>query len=512
MINLTSEINSMMTDKDMSLKEVTTLIKDMLKSAYKRKFGTDENVLVKFYTNDKKQYFVEIFAKKIVVEEEKYFNSVTQIPLDEAIDVVGEDADVVVGDELEISLDPKSFEYSAVQSAKQRSQQVTKEMNDDKTYRKAKNLEFSLIKGTLMRKSIKGDWFVDIGLGDENMAIFPSRGQSIRETYEQNDTIRFFVEMVEKGDEEVIRDPRTGKTKKSRKGVKIYLSRSCKDFVKALFESQLGEEIRNGAVVIKGIVRQPGIRTKIAVDTKLSDVDPVRVAIGKNGAKIQAVMNELEGEKIDIVQYDPDPIVFIANALIPASVERVVEIDPKAKVAVAIVDDSQLGFAIGQGGVNVKLAKTLCDWMIDVKTKAQFNEMDSTLLINENVGNLFKNSEDDEVDGEGEGFVEDDNTITNEELGINPDDTPISDIGLDDYLVKKLQDVDIWSIEEFFDYSNDELLERNLTQEEIDIVRGSVEIVTEEEEAGDFECPICHQMVPAGMTVCPNCGAEFEFE
>lgn len=510
MINLTSEINSMMTDKDMSLKEVTTLIKDMLKSAYKRKFGTDENVLVKFYTNDKKQYFVEIFAKKIVVEEEKYFNSVTQIPLDEAIDVVGEDADVVVGDELEISLDPKSFEYSAVQSAKQRSQQVTKEMNDDKTYRKAKNLEFSLIKGTLMRKSIKGDWFVDIGLGDENMAIFPSRGQSIRETYEQNDTIRFFVEMVEKGDEEVIRDPRTGKTKKSRKGVKIYLSRSCKDFVKALFEAQLGEEIRNGAVVIKGIVRQPGIRTKIAVDTKLSDVDPVRVAIGKNGAKIQAVMNELEGEKIDIVQYDPDPIVFIANALIPASVERVVEIDPKAKVAVAIVDDSQLGFAIGQGGVNVKLAKTLCDWMIDVKTKAQFNEMDSTLLINENVGNLFKNSEDDEVDGEG--FVEDDNTITNEELGINPDDTPISDIGLDDYLVKKLQDVDIWSIEEFFDYSNDELLERNLTQEEIDIVRGSVEIVTEEEEAGDFECPICHQMVPAGMTVCPNCGAEFEFE
>lgn len=510
MINLTSEINSMMTDKDMSLKEVTTLIKDMLKSAYKRKFGTDENVLVKFYTNDKNQYFVEIFAKKIVVDEEKYFNAVTQIPLDEAIDVVGEDADVVVGDELEISLDPKSFEYSAVQSAKQRSQQVTKEMNDDKTYRKAKNLEFTLIKGTLMRKTAKGDWFVDIGLGDENMAIFPSRGQSIRETYEQNDTIRFFVEMVEKGDEELVRDPRTGKAKKSRKGVKIYLSRSCKDFVKALFESQLSEELRNGAVVIKGIVRQPGIRTKIAVDTKLSDVDPVRVAIGKNGAKIQTVMNELEGEKIDIVQYHPDPIVFIANALIPASVERVVEIDPKSKVAVAIVDDSQLGFAIGQGGVNVKLAKTLCDWMIDVKTKAQFNEMDSTLLINENVGNLFKNSDDEQVNEEE--FVEEDSTITNEELGINPDDTPISDIGLDDYLVKKLQDVDIWSIEEFFDYSNDELLERNLTQEEIDIVRGSVEIVTEEEEAGDFECPICHQMVPAGKTVCPNCGAEFEFE
>lgn len=503
MINLTKEINEMMTDKDLSFKEVKSIVSDMLKSAYKRKFQTDENVIIRFYKKGNNGYFVDISAKKLVVDEDKYFNEVTQIPLDEALEIAGED--VEIGDELEISLDPKTFECSAVQAAKQRGQQVSKEMTDDKTYLKAKKLEFTLVKGQL-RKTGKNDsdWLVDIGFGDENLAVFPLRGQSPRETYDAGDEIRFYVEKVDRGDDMMVKDP-SGKMKKKKRGVKISLSRSSKEFVKCLLEAQLREELENGTVVIKALARQPGVRTKVAVDTKKSDTDPVGATVGKGGTKILTIMNELEGEKIDVVRYDKDPIVFIANALVPAQVERVVEIDPQNKYAVVIVSDSMQGIAIGQGGVNVKLAKTLCDWMIDVKTKAQFDEMDQTQLIHETVGSLFN---EEEAPTE-----EEKPALTNEEIGINPDETPISDIGLSDELTKKLHDVDIWSIEEFFDYNDEELFERGFTEEEIETIRGSVEVVTdEEEEESDFECPVCHKMVPYGSTVCPNCGAEFEFE
>lgn len=507
MINLTGEINAMMLERDMKFPEVTSLIRDMLRSAYKRKFGTDENVKIKFYEDTKHNYFVEIFAKKEVVNEEDYYNEVTQIPLDEALEFAGEDSGIDVGDSLEISLDPKTFEYSAVQSAKQRGQVVSREITDDKTYYKAKQMEFTLIKGELKKLSRTNDWLVDIGFGEENMAVFPVRGQSPRETYELGDSIRFFVEKVDKGEEEQVKDPKTGKIRKKKRGVKIYLSRSSKEFVKALLEGQLREELDNGSVVIKAISRQAGARTKIAVDTKKSDCDPVGTTVGKDGVKIKTVMNELEGEKIDIIRYNADPIVFIANALVPARVERVLEIDPQSKYAIAIVDDSQQGLAIGQGGVNVKLAKALCDWVIDVKTKTQFNEMDQTMLIHETVGSLFK---DGDAVAEGEAAGEE--TISNDRLGIEEGETPISDCGFAPALVEKLHNIDIWSIEEFFEYSNDELLERGLSQDEIDTVRSNVEIVTEDEESDTFECPVCHKLVPSTSTVCPHCGAEFEFE
>ena len=512
MIDLTSDIRDMMAQKDMSLKEVKSIITDMLKSAYKRKFGTDENAEVKFFTKkkDSSRIYVDILSKKTVVEEEDFFNEVTEIPYDEAVVLAGDE--VEVGDTLEIPLNPRTFEYSAVQSAKQRGQQVSKEMTDDKTFIKAKSMEFTLVKGELKKiGKNNSDWLVDVGFGEENLAVFPLRGQSPRETYDMGDTLRFFVEKVDRGDEVITRDTKTGKTKKKKRGVKISLSRSCKEFVKCLLEAQLREEIDNGTVVIKSIARQVGVRTKVAVDTKKSDTDPVGATVGKAGCKIQTITNEIAGEKIDVVRYNEDPIVLIANALTPAQVQRVVEIDPVSKYAVAIVDDKDQGLAIGQNGVNVKLAKTLCDWVIDVKTKSQFNEMDQTQLIHETVGSLFKDNEAPLENVEKKEEVV--KTLTNEEIGIAEGETPISDIGLDPHLVKKLHNADIWSIEEFFDYTDEELLERGISAEEIEAVKGSVEIVTEEEVIDDsFECPVCHAIVPAGSTSCPNCGAEFEFE
>ena len=295
---------------------------------------------------------------------------------------------------------------------------------------------------------------------------------------------------------------RDGRMQTRKGGVRIILTRASKEFVKALIENEV-PEISSGDVEIVSIARQAGIRTKIAVDTKKADLDPVGATVGKSGSRIQTVMAECEGEKIDIIRYSSDPLAFIANSLIPAQVRRVVTIDPHTKHVVAIVDDSQLGIAIGQGGVNVKLAKALTDWNIEVKTQAQFNEMEETLEIYRNVDDLFK--------PEAEEAAPEEHALTNEDIGIDPDDTPLTDIGLPEKLVRKLHDVDIWSIQEFFEYPDQELLDMGITQEEIDQVKDSV-VITEEGDEEEFECPVCHQMLAAGTAVCPNCGAEFEFE
>ncbi len=495
MLDLTDEINSMINERHMDEEKVLSLIRDMLVSAYKRKFGTDENAVVRFFpgSTGEENRAVEIYSVKEVVEEENWFDRVKEIPVDEAEKLVD---GVEPGDSLEIPLDPKNFEYSAVQSAKQRSQQVVKEYNTDRVYVDAKAMEGKLVIGEIKKTTKNGDFLVNLNLEDTD-AIFPVRGQSPRETYEIQEKLKFFVEKVDKGEEGRGRD---GRDRKRRGGVRILLTRASKEFVKALIENEV-PEISSGDVEIKAIARHAGVRTKVAVDTRKSDIDPVGSTVGKAGTRIQTVMTECEGEKIDVVRYSDDPLVFIANALIPAQVKRVVTIDPSTKHVVAIVDDNQLGIAIGQGGVNVKLAKILCDWNIEVKTQDQFNEMEETLEIYRNVDSLFKQDE-----------AEEEKVLSNDEIGIDPDDTPLTDIGLPEAIVSKLHDVDIWSIQEFFEYTVDELREKGLSDEEIETVQSSVEITEEEDTEGSFECPVCHTVLPAGTEVCPNCGAEFEFE
>ena len=204
--------------------------------------------------------------------------------------------------------------------------------------------------GEIKRQLRNGDYMVNLNLENTD-ALFPVRGQSPRETYETQEKLKFFVERVDKGEGEERRG-RDGQMQKKKGGVRILLSRASKDFIKALIENEV-PEISSGDVEIKAIARHAGIRTKIAVDTHKTDVDPVGSTVGKSGTRIQTVMTECDGEKIDVVRYTDDPLAFIANALIPAQVRRVVTIDPATKHVVAIVDDNQLGIAIGQGGVNV---------------------------------------------------------------------------------------------------------------------------------------------------------------
>ena len=495
-LDLTSEINAMISDRNMSEEQVISLIHDMIKSAYKKKYGTDENCLIEFDDTMRK---MSVYQIRKVVKEENWYSEFTEIPVEDAIELTGSD-DIAEGDEVKILLDPKNFESASVQSAKQRGQQIVKEYFNDKLYADNKRKEGKLIYGEIKRKKDNGDYAVNIGLDIE--ANFPLRAQSPRESYSIQQKYKFLVERVEKAD--AAGEPRKGRKDRER-GVRIFLTRSSKDFVRALVENEV-PEIASGEVEIRSIARQAGVRTKIAVDTRKSDIDPVGAVVGAKGLRIQAVMTECEGEKIDIIRYSEDPLVFIAYALIPAQVQRVVVMDPRSKHIVAIVDDNQLGIAIGQGGVNVKLAKMLCDWNIEVKTPSQFAEMEQTQRIYENVEGLFKNDEESEnIETDAE-----EPKYSNEDIGIAPDDTPISEIGLDNALVEKLQKRDIWSVEEFFEYSDEELKDLGFTDEEIQEVRSVV--VIEEDDEYSFECPNCHSVLPAGTTKCPNCGVEFEFE
>ena len=312
MLDLTEEISSMITERHMDEEKVLSLVRDMLVSAYKRKFGTDENAVVRFFPNQRgeENRMVEIYSVKEVVEEENWYDRVRQIPLDEAETLAD---GVEVGDSLEIPLDPKSFEYSAVQSAKQRSQQVVKEYNTDRVYVDAKAMEGKLVIGEIKKSLRNGDFLVNLNL-EETDAIFPVRGQSPRESYEIQEKLKFFVEKVDRGEENRGRDAMRGKQQK-KGGVRILLSRASKEFVKALIENEV-PEISSGDVEIKAIARHAGIRTKVAVDTRKTDIDPVGSTVGKAGTRIQTVMTECEGEKIDIVRYSDDPLVYIANALI----------------------------------------------------------------------------------------------------------------------------------------------------------------------------------------------------
>jgi len=267
-------------------------------------------------------------------------------------------------------------------------------------------------------------------------------------------------------------------------------------------------------VEIHNIVREPGFRTKLAVYSNRDDVDPVGACVGLKGVRIQAVIKELEGEKIDILKYDPDPTKFIKNALSPAEVRHVIIMDESKHQALAIVNDSMLSLAIGKQGLNVRLANRLVDWNIDVKTESQFAEMDIKAETRRAVSELFRDTEegDDEI-------------------------SRISELpGVDSRIAKILLDNGIDFIEDYLELSQEQLSAKGLTLAELEglhkLIEEYVEIVeedtyeeegedeiTEEEieeeeeaEVEEYECPECGAKITVDMTTCPSCGIGLSFE
>jgi N utilization substance protein A len=469
-------------ERGISMDLIMKTIEDTLMAAYKHRFGHAENAIVQF---DEDNLEVSIYARKKVVEQDGVYDPVTEIDLDEAKEL---NQDAEVGDELLVEINPKEFDRIAVQSAKQKAHQTIRDIQKDSLYSEYKDKEGEIIIGYYQRER-NGTIYVDLG---KNEGVLPKKYQSPREIYHTNDRIKALIAEV----------------KKESTGLQIVLSRTHTEFVRAIFELEV-PEIYDKTVEIHKIVREPGFRTKLAVYSNREDVDPVGACVGLKGTRIQAVIKELEGEKIDILKYDPDPRKFIKNALSPAEVRDVIIMDEGKHQALAIVNDSMLSLAIGKQGLNVRLANRLVDWNIDVKTESQFAEMDIAAESRRAVSELF---------GETESYDEEFSRIS---------ELP----GVDNRIAQILLDNGIDFIEDFLGLSQEELENKGLSTDELESLRKLieewVEIVEddsyedeqtekvsteEEEEVEEYECPECGAKITVDMTTCPSCGIGLSFE
>lgn len=465
---------------------VLATIEEFLLAAYKKTFGTSENAVVKFSDTGGE---VSIFARKVIVDNDDLYDPVSEIELNEALKLNEEGE---IGDELLIEIDPKDFDRGAVQSAKQKARQNLREIQKDTLYSEFKDKVGEMIIGYFQREK-NGTIFVDLG---KTEGILPRRFQSPREEYHHGDRIKAMIAEV----------------KKAPTGLEIILSRSHGEFVKRIFELEV-PEIYDGTVEIFKIVREPGYRTKVAVYSTRDDVDPVGACVGLKGVRIQAIVRELEGEKIDILKYDNDPLVFMRNALSPAEVQEIVVLDGGKRQALAIVPEQQLSLAIGKQGLNVRLANRLVDWNIDVKTEAQFSEMDISIEMNRAASDLFSG-----IGGEEEITRISELPDISERLvsllkenGIELIETLISLTPVELEGLTGLSPVDVEQIRKIIE-DNVEIIE----SDEEEVLDDGSEAEESSDEAEDdvetYECPECSQPITADMTNCPNCGVGLSFE
>ncbi len=495
--DLGEAIRSMVAEKNISEDLVLNTIEEILRAAYKRKFGTEENAVIEFNEDFSS---VELSARRKIVDDDDWYNEVTEIALSEA-KAIHEDCEI--GDELLIPVDLKEFDRISVQSAKQRAHQSFRDIQKDTLYSEFKAKEGQLIIGYFRRQVPNGDIYVDIGSTE---GLLPRRNQSSRESYGNNDKIKCYVENVEKAE----------------RGVRVVLSRTHTELIRHLFEVEIPEIAQNQIDIIK-IVREAGYRSKVAVASRNDEIDPVGACVGLKGNRIQTIMGEIEGEKIDVLRYDTNPLNYIRNALSPAQVKDVVVLDRNIFHAVAIVDESQLSLAIGKQGLNVRLANKLVDWIIDVKTQAQFNEMDVATEARTRAESFFGQPDefgemqrfDDQFPAPVLGMEE---APAFEESLVDEDEIALSDLPMDAILLQKLQFHDVYSVEEFINLSEEELASfSDLNGEEIiaikDTINEYVDIVEDDEDDEvEYVCPSCGSAITIDMTVCPSCGTGLAFE
>ena len=340
---LTRVMDSVCKDKGIEKDEIVSAVEEAVLSAAQKLFrmrDLDKELEVHFNEDDGD---VELFEFKTVVEEIE--DPEMEITEEEAVDL---DPDAELGDQIGVKINP-DFTRIAIQNAKQRILQSIKEAEGKVIYEEFKNRKGELISG-IVRRVERRNIIVDLG---KTEAFLPPEQQVQREYYKPKERMRALLVDI----------------KETKRGPQLILSRSHKDFVRKLFESEV-PEIGDQIVEIKALSRDPGGRTKIAVSSNDQDVDPVGACVGMRGARVQNVIQELRGEKIDIVPWSPDQARFACNALSPASVNKVI-IDDENKSMEIIVDDDQLSLAIGRRGQNVRLASQLTEWRIDIKTDSQ---------------------------------------------------------------------------------------------------------------------------------------------
>jgi len=336
-------IDQISKEKGISREMVIEAVEAALVSAAKKKYGA-QRIAVQI---DPKRGDIVMYAYKKVVPE--VTNPDEEITLDDAVTLFPE---AQLDGEVPLQVEFEGFGRIAAQTARQVIVQKVREAERDVVFKEFNDKIGQLVNGIVLRHE-KGAYFIDLG---KTEAVLPAREQVPRENYRRGDRLRAFVLEV----------------KDTSKGPQVVLSRSHPDFVAKLFEMEV-PEIYENIVEVKGVVREAGDRTKIAVASKESQVDPVGACVGMKGARVQAVVRELRGEKIDIIPWSEDPRIFIAKALSPAVVEKV-GVTEEDRAALAVVADAQLSLAIGKKGQNVRLAAKLTGWKIDILSESEYEQ------------------------------------------------------------------------------------------------------------------------------------------
>ncbi|HEY8364921.1 MAG TPA: transcription termination factor NusA [Haloplasmataceae bacterium] len=315
-------------------------------SAYRKNYGKD-SADVRIEIKEKTNKIVVYGIKKVV---EKVTNPANEISLEEARAI---NKNYNIGDTVEIEVTPKNFGRIAIQSAKQRVQQAVIEAEREIIYNRFKDRELDIITGQMNRRDEK-NIYIHMDRVD---GILPIKELLPNEEFVPGERIKVIISKIEK----------------TTKGPIIFLSRTNPVLIKRLFELEV-PEVYDGTVEIKAVARDPGDRSKVLIHSKDENVDPIGACIGPNQTRINNIIKEIKGEKIDLALYSSDPKVLITNALAPAKVLEVIIVDEKNKQSIVIVPNDQLSLAIGKKGQNARLAHQLTGWKIDIKSVKQAAE------------------------------------------------------------------------------------------------------------------------------------------
>jgi N utilization substance protein A len=344
-LGLKREIAQVAKDKGIDADEIIGALEEAMKQAAQRERGLEIEIDAKFNTELGE---VELFEFRVVVEGAP--SSEAEIGLVRALEL---DPEAEIGDEIGVKMDTSGFGRILAQTAKQVIIQRIREAERDNVFDEYKDRKGEIVNG-IVRRFEKGAIVVDLGRTE---AVLPLKEQVPRENYRPNDRVRAYVIDVNR----------------AAKGSQIVLSRTCMEMLTKLFEQEV-PEMYEGIVTIRSSAREPGGRSKIAVVSRDSDGDPGGACVGMKGSRVQAVVQELRGERIDIVPWSPDPARYVCSALSPAQVSKVI-IDDAANSMDVIVPDDQLSLAIGRKGQNVRLAVQLTGWKIDIKSESKMREL-----------------------------------------------------------------------------------------------------------------------------------------
>lgn len=332
-------------DKNIDKSVILEALEKALIKSYQKNYDNAENVDV---VVDKETGNIEVFALRTVVDEVN--DNVNEISLKEANEI---DKELGIGDVARIKIAPKNFGRVAAQTARNIVIQKIRDAQRDSVYGEYLDRENEMITGTIQRED-KYNVYINL---DKIEGVVPLKEQVASEKYIPNERMKFLIKDV----------------KSSSKEPQIILSRSSENLVKRLFELEV-PEINDGTIEIYSIAREAGSRTKIAVFSNDDAIDAVGACIGYKGVRVNSIVDELQNEKIDIINYDKDIKVFISNALSPADIVDVL-INEKKKQSLVVVNDYQLSLAIGKEGQNARLAARLTSWKIDIKSKEDFDTM-----------------------------------------------------------------------------------------------------------------------------------------